>query len=124
MNDWVEADLMVWGQWARGNSLGGYSTPLARLTSRAGLTDRTTEQTGYIPERIEIMEQAVARLGLKRPRLKKIIMRRYIGRITPEELGTDLNLPTVQVEAYIHEAITLIARDIEDREGRLEMAIL
>lgn len=115
---------MAWGLWARSNTLGGYMTPLARLTSRAGLTDRTTEQTGYIPERIEIMERAVARLGMNRPRLKKIIMRRYIGRITPEELSTDLNIPKVQVEAYIHEAITLIARDIEDREGRLEMALL
>lgn len=89
--DSIEHRLTVWGDWAGGFSRGGgYYTPLAKMIALGAIPQASPDNWSGLPPEIEITERAIAQLRLYHPYLKKLIFNRYLYKLQPEEIATNL----------------------------------
>lgn len=97
MADSIEGYLIDWGMWAGGFGRGGgYSTPHARLMTQ-GVSLRSVEDYSYLPPEIELIERAIAQLGIRHRYLKKLIFYRYLYKLQPEEIATQFSKPKAEI---------------------------
>lgn len=92
--DATEHRLHTWGDWAGGFSRGGgYSTPMAKMIALGTITQASPDNWSNLPPEIELTERAIAQLKLYHPFLKKLIFQRYLYKLQPEEIATNIGKP-------------------------------
>lgn len=112
--DSIEARLADWGSWAGGFGRGGSSSsPVWEHLAKGA-----AQQAGWehFPPEIEMTERAIAQLKIRSKYLKTLIFQAYLYRLTPEEIATNLDRSTADIERGLSNALDWIGDWIDSQE--------
>lgn len=119
MSTWVQDRLIDWSDWARGNQLLKRDIhPLAAMIRRAAgeMQGRDLSVPYDLTFELECVDKAVARLRQQNPRYKRLIMRRYMGRVQIQQLARDLHQSEERVKEMLVRAEAQVGRNIHQVE--------
>ena len=115
--------LLAWSGWARNHRLGeSGENVLSKLIRRReqDFSEGTDTPLDFSPE-IEAVDKAVARLRHEKDkRLRKFVMRYYLGRNNYLEIATALNSSEPQIRELHTRAVMVLKRHIDDVQNDME----